>query len=61
VGTQARTRIERFAYSYATLLNALQTVFNGHPEKLDAAIGMMYDLRVFAVDLMQTGAGGTPD
>lgn len=58
LGTQARTRIERFAYSYATLLNALHETFNGYPEKLDAAIGMMYDLRVFAVGLMQTDAGG---
>jgi hypothetical protein len=57
-GTQARTRIERFAYAYSTLLNALHETFNGQPEKLDAAIGMMYDLRVFAVALMQTDAGG---
>jgi hypothetical protein len=58
VGTQARTRIERFAYTYATLLNALHETFRGHPEKFDAAIGLMYDLRVFAVALMQTDAGG---
>lgn len=57
VGTQARTRIEFFAYSYSTLLNALHDTFNGHPEKLDAAIGLMYDLRVQAVSLMQTGTG----
>ena len=59
VGTQARTRIERFAYTYATLLNALHETFRGHPEEFDAAIGLMYDLRVFAVALMQTDAGGT--
>lgn len=56
-GTQARTRIERFAWSYSTLLNALHNVFNGHPECLDTAIGMMYDLTVTAVALMQTDAG----
>lgn len=56
-GTQARTRIERYAYSYATLLNALHQTFNGQPQMLNAAIGMMYDLRVFAVALMQTDAG----
>ncbi len=56
-GTQARTRIERFAYSYSTLLNSLHETFNGHPERLNAAIGMMYDLRVFAVSLMETDAG----
>lgn len=57
VGTQARTRIERFAYSYSTLLNALHKTFNGQPEKLDAAVGMMYDLRVLAVALFQTDTG----
>jgi hypothetical protein len=57
VGTQARTRIERFAYSYTSLLNALHDAFNGHPEKLDAAFGLMYDLRVEAVSLMQTDTG----
>src|SRR5207247_7361546 len=57
VGTQARTRIERFAYSYASLLNALHQTFNGHPERIDAAIGLMYDLRVMAVSLVQTDTG----
>lgn len=57
VGTQARTRIERFAFSYSTLLNVLHDIFNGHPEKLSAAIGMMYDLRVLAVSLFQTDTG----
>ena len=58
VGTQARTRIEHFAYSYSTLLNALHDAFNGRPNRLEAAIGLMYDLRVFSVALMQTDAGG---
>ncbi len=56
-GTQARTRIEQFAYAYSTLLNALHQTFNGNPSKLDSAIGMMYDLRVLAVALMQTDPG----
>jgi len=54
LGTQARTRIERFAYSYSSLLNALHQTFNGDPDKLDSAIGMMYDLRVQAAALIQT-------
>ena len=57
VGTQARTRIARFAYSYASLLNALHDTFNGQPGRLEAAIGLMYDLRVTAVSLMQTDSG----
>jgi hypothetical protein len=53
-GSQAKTRITQFAYSYSNMLNALHDVFNGNPDKLDAAIGLMYDLRTSAVSLMQT-------
>lgn len=56
-GTQARTRIEQFAYNYGALLNALHQTFNGSPERLDAAIGLMYDLRVLSAALMQTDTG----
>lgn len=56
VGSQARTRIEQFAYNYSALLNALHITFNGHPETLDRAIGLMYDLRVLAAAMMQTVA-----
>ncbi|HEU0124498.1 MAG TPA: ferritin-like protein [Bryobacteraceae bacterium] len=56
-GSQARNRIERFANAYATLLNSLHLTCNGHPEQLQTAIGIMYDLRVFAVALMQTDIG----
>lgn len=57
-GTQARTRIEAFAYNYSALLNALHNTFNGDPSQLDTAIGVMYDLRTSAVALMETDAGG---
>lgn len=53
-GTQARTRIEAFAYNYSSLLNSLHDTFNGAPEQLDTAIGVMYDLRTSAVALMET-------
>ncbi len=56
VGTQARTRIEQYAWNYSSLLNALHDTFNGQPHRLDAAIGAMYDLRVLAVSMMQTVA-----
>lgn len=56
-GTQARTRIEAFAYNYSALLNSLHNTFNGTPEQLDTAIGIMYDLRVCAVALMETDIG----
>lgn len=56
-GTQARTRIDAFAYNYSALLNALHNTFNGDPAQLDAAIGLMYDLRTSAVALMETDTG----
>ncbi|HEY3841439.1 MAG TPA: ferritin-like protein [Bryobacteraceae bacterium] len=52
--TQARTRITDFAYNYSNLLNALHNAFNTDPSQLDAAIGLMYDLRVLSAALMQT-------
>jgi hypothetical protein len=55
--TQARTRIEAFAYNYSSLLNALHNTFNGDPSQLDTAIGLMYDLRTSAVALMETATG----
>lgn len=56
-GTQARTRIEQFAYNYSALLKALHAAFNGEPSRLGAAIGLMYDLRVLSVAMMQTPTG----
>lgn len=53
-GTQARTRIEQYAYSYSCLLNALHKCFNGDPNNMDTAIGLMYSLKIEAVALMQT-------
>jgi len=53
-GSPAKTRITQFAYGYSSMLNALHDVFNGKPDKLDAAVGLMYGLRTSAASLMQT-------
>jgi hypothetical protein len=53
-GTQARTRVEEFALAYSSLLNALHTAFNGAPDRINVALGLMYELKVLAVALMQT-------
>lgn len=61
VGTQAHTRITQFNQSYNSLLNTLHKCFNGEPQRLDAAIGLMYTLKMEAVALMETpieGSGG---
>ncbi|MET3131337.1 rubrerythrin [Oxalobacteraceae bacterium GrIS 1.11] len=54
VGSQASTRINQFAYTYSSMLNALHKTFNGHPAYIDTAIGLMYSLKMEAVALMQT-------
>lgn len=61
VGSQARTRITQFASNYFSLLNALHAAFNGQPDKLDAAVGLMYDLRTSAASLMTTPDPTSPD
>jgi hypothetical protein len=56
-GTLARSRVEEFGYAYSSLLNALHTAFNGAPTRINTAIGLMYELKMIAVSLMQTPAG----
>lgn len=62
-GTQARVRVEQYAYTYSSLLNALHKSFNGDPDNIDVAMGLMYELRIEAVSLMSTelndGSGQT--
>jgi hypothetical protein len=41
-----------FTEGYSSLLNALHDSFNGHPASIDAAIGLMYQLRLQAQTLM---------
>lgn len=58
-GSQAHTRLTQFNTTYNSLLRALHACFNGAPDTLDAAIGLMYSLRLEAVALMQTAAPGS--
>jgi hypothetical protein len=62
-GTQARLLTAEFAAAYSSLLNVLHAAFNGAPGRIDDAIGLMYELRMIAVRLMQTpladGSGQT--
>ena len=54
-GTQARTRIEAFAYNYSALLNSVHNTFNGGAARLGGAVGVMYGLRVIALAALETG------
>ena len=54
VGSRARILVERYSYSYSSLLNALHLAFNGRPGQINMAIGLMYELKLQAVTLMST-------
>lgn len=60
-GSQAWMRMQAYNQSYCSLLNALHVSFNGTPTTIDTAIGLMYDLKVLAVALMQTPLGDGSD
>ncbi len=59
IGTAARIGVERYAYSYSSLLNALHVAFNGKPDHINTAIGLMYSLKIEAVNLMSIQVGQT--
>ncbi|MEA2702369.1 MAG: hypothetical protein QOD63_314 [Actinomycetota bacterium] len=53
-GTLARRLVDTFNRSYTRLLKALHTTVNGRPEDLDAAFGIMYEMRLLALQTVST-------
>ncbi len=51
-GTAARRMVDQFNVSYTNLLQALHETFNGRPAQLDAAIGVMYELRLQGLQMV---------
>jgi hypothetical protein len=47
-GTMARRLVDQFNYSYTNLLNSLHETFNGKPDYLNTAMGVMFDLKLQA-------------
>lgn len=45
-GSLARRYADQTNYTYSSLLNNLHETFNGSPDKLDQAMGLMYELRL---------------
>lgn len=58
VGSQPRVESDLFNKIYSDLLRALHLAFNGQPDHLDAAIGLMFDLKLQAVKLVAMPLGG---
>jgi hypothetical protein len=56
-GSRARILTEQFARTYQALLNGLHRTFNGEPDYLKQALGLMYSLDLAAQQLMQTPSG----
>lgn len=53
-GSAARLRADAFNQAYSDLLRVLHAVFNGHPEWLNRAVGMMFAVQLQAQQLMAT-------
>lgn len=58
-GSRARYLAEQFNYGYTNLLRALHTTFNGSPDKLRGALGLMFELKLLAGKLVSTPIEGT--
>jgi hypothetical protein len=57
-GHPTRTTQEAFNRTYARLLDMLDHAFDGHPESLGDAVGVMYELKSHARTLLVTPYGG---
>jgi ferritin-like protein len=53
-GSLAANLNDTFNYTYTNLLKTLHTVFNGAPEQLGTAIGLMESLKTQAIGMMST-------
>ncbi|MHA4739158.1 ferritin-like domain-containing protein [Dyadobacter sp. MSC1_007] len=53
-GSSAQFAAQTFDYTYTGLLKALHMAFNGHPEHINASIGMMESLKGLALGMMST-------
>lgn len=54
VDSLAYLNSKMFNYTYTSLLNCLHITFNGKPENINTAMGLMYSLRLNAFKLLQT-------
>jgi hypothetical protein len=57
--SRAYNLVQRFNYSYTSLLRALHQTFNGTPDNLRRAMGVMYELKLLANDVVSTPIGDT--
>lgn len=56
-GSVARHLDDSFNYTYTAMLRSLHDTFNGHPDRLGAAVGLMESCKQQALALMQVDLG----
>ncbi len=59
-GSNAAIRSQAFNTYFSNLLKALHQSFNGQPDRINDSIGLMFDLKVQAKQLMLTPMPGQP-
>ena len=52
VNSLAYVNSKLFNYSYTSLLNSLHRTFNGEPEQINASMGLMFSVRLYALKLL---------
>jgi len=56
-GSAARRYADQTNYTYSSLLNVLHQTFNGAPDKIDQAMGVMYELRLSVQKMVTIDVG----
>lgn len=51
-GTRARLLVDEFNQAYMQILLGLDTVFRGQPQRLNTVLGLMYQLRILAYEVL---------
>lgn len=60
-GSRAQHVSLQFAAAYTSLLRALHETFNGTPDAINRTMGIMYELRLLAQQVLETPLPGSPD
>ncbi len=60
VDSPAYTNSKFFNYNYTSLLNSLHITFNGKPDTIDKAMGLMFAIRLYALRLLTTPDPNNP-
>jgi hypothetical protein len=60
-GSRARQKSLEFANAYTRLLGVLHDTFNGNPAAINRAMGLMYELRLLAQQVLAIPVPGSPE